>query len=160
MKKRWVVITAIVLIVCVPAGIFLYRGTQTPTSTPVEPTFSQTPTTMTEPGVVVLTVDELFNQIIQNPNKYRVGTIIQVTGTTFPPPIGSNVYNLYLRSKVQDWHVVVTTDIAGDLANYMIKNHSNIQKGIPITIQGTLDFVSLKKQYIILDNGILVTDAK
>lgn len=120
-----------------------------------EPASTKTPTTTTEPGVIVLTVEELLNQIIQNPDKYKKGTVMQLTGVAFPPPMGSNVYNLYLGPKVQGgWYVSVNVDIAGDLAAYLIRNYGKLKEGLPITIQGAFYYVGEK--YITLDNGILV----
>ncbi|MEK7503430.1 MAG: hypothetical protein AAB577_00405 [Patescibacteria group bacterium] len=86
MKKRWGVIP---LIACILAGvIFLFYG-RTPSPT-LEPTLNQTtpvvinvptPTpTPTTTGVIEITAEQLAKQLLANPDKYKKGTVFQVSG--------------------------------------------------------------------------------
>lgn len=131
-----------------------------PTSpTPIEPTSNQTPTMVTEPGVVVLTVEELINQVVTNPDKYKQGTVMKITGVAggFDP----TQTTIYLNSS--GWEIVARLDrfkdngVVAAIINGQVRSYPD---NPTITIQATFSGVGLKSKYIELRDATLVTDAK
>lgn len=126
----------------------------TPVSTP---TAAPAPTKVAEPGVVVLTVEELLNQIIQNPNRYKVGTIMQVTGLALDyNGAGLVEDDLFLGPKVQGFHVDVSLkkDETGKTSSYLIGKFVRSAEGFPITVRGTLRWVG--KTQILIEHAYIV----
>ncbi|OGZ23829.1 MAG: hypothetical protein A2896_00890 [Candidatus Nealsonbacteria bacterium RIFCSPLOWO2_01_FULL_43_32] len=114
----------------------------------------------TEPGAIVLTVEELIGQVIQNPDKYKKGTIMQVTGAVsgFEATDGT----VYLRL-IQGWKVSVMPADSdnNDLVAAVIRGQVNsFPNDFVITVRAKVYYIWPEIKHIDLRDGILVTDAK
>lgn len=126
-------------------------------SVPIAPTKPAQMPTATTAGVVVITVEELLNQIIQNPNRYKEGTVIQITGVALRYEVGTSVWSLYLGPRTQGFHVDVDYEpgaMGGELSTYLIKRFSVSNESFPITVRGTLRWV--RETQVLIEHAILV----
>ena len=85
MKNKWLIIGIAIMVITI--GILACDGREV--STPTEPVPVQMPPAVAnEPvptGVVKVTAEELVKQLLTNPNRYKKGIIMQVSGTVLKP---------------------------------------------------------------------------
>lgn len=124
MKKRWVVLIAILIagiIVGVFAAVNAGGGTNISQPTPVvsTPTPNQSPPTTTNvttpatttptTGIIEITAEKLVRDLIANPNKYQKGTILQVSGTLSKD--GSTLLDSKIKTSFgTDFYIVIVMD--------------------------------------------------
>ncbi|MFH1423409.1 MAG: hypothetical protein ABIG29_00425 [Candidatus Nealsonbacteria bacterium] len=129
--------------------------------TPIAPTPVQAPPAVTnkpaQGGMIVLTVEELLSQVIATPNRYKEGTAMQITGLALNYHVGQVEDYLWLGPEIQGFHVDIRV-ADGKLSTQLLKRFSVGEKNFPITIQGTLRWVSEKE--VLIEHASMVADAK
>lgn len=166
LKKRinWSPIIITVILLAIGGAIWFFasqpsnNSAPTTTNTPIQ-TAPVTPTTTTEPGIVILTAEELISQVIQNPDKYKKGTVIQVTGAV--SGLEETNGTIYLQ-RIQGWQISVRPADSGnnDFRTAVIKGRVNSHPNdFVVTVRATLHDVSTPGKDIDLRDGTLVTDA-
>jgi len=173
-KNKWLIIGIAIAVIAAGILIAVNVGRETimsqpnaltvpAVSTPTESTPVQTLPAVKGPEIqmVVLTVEELLNQIIQNPNKYKAiydegggkpkedATVIQVTGVALDVP---RPWSGHLGPKVQGWRVEYSPSNNRDFA--LVWNDD------VITIQGTLEQVNQRGKLVVLRDCSLISREK
>ncbi len=150
MKKKWIVVAVIVLMACVLAGLFLLRGetptpipTPTPTSTAPATTPGATPT-VGFPGVIEITAEKLAEELMANPNKYKEGTVFQVSGVkiqimTFLFVKGTFFFGPASATKVplEEEHLVVIVYVNPESEKESYEAFNALRGGDQAIIRGT-----------------------